>query len=380
VSGDFLFKILALVLIGSFTTVNSSLSEEGKCVFRDGNFSLLPNEQFAGLFRVALNPPDFQDPMAIQRHLVFSETWAGIIMEEMSKKAGGLCGAIPMAYRLPDLRVFLIVNRTASQIDREKSICTHALEDILQRSQPNDELIRRVAKRNATLAKRLPASGDQPEADDAVTISEAALPLIYEKDSVLHALASVEWASFAAVDAADFRAWIQSQRLPEHPQIESISRCLPPRGELDTYTAAPGELPESRISPAGQISLSRSPGGSIPAGPLRYTVIVGDLVDPPDALIASEVTTKYCNREHTFPTTGDSSSYPAVTVRLRCSHFSVQYFELCSIIYCDPADCVSECVEKVVAAAVARDPEVLDFARRSSNTTTPRGPYLVAIK
>ena len=378
--GNLLFKIFALVLIGSFTTASSSLSEEGKCVFRDGNFSLQPNEQFAGLFRVALNPPDFQDPVAIQRHLVFSETWAGIIMEEISKKAGGLCGAIPIPYRLPDLRVFLIVNRTASQIDREKSICAHALEDILQRSQPNEELIRRAAKRNASFVKPLPPSSDQPEADDAATISEAALPLIYEKGSVLHALASVEWTSFAAVDAAEFRAWIQSQRLPERPLIEPISRCLPPRGELDTSTAAPGELPESRISPAGQISLSRSPGGSIPAGPLRYTVIVGDLVDPPDASIPSEVTTKYCNREHTFPMTGDFSSYPAVTVRLRCSHFSVQSFELWNIIYCDPADCVSEGVEKAVAAAVARDPEVLDFARRSSNTATPRGPYLVAIK
>jgi hypothetical protein len=380
VSGDFLFKISALMLIGSLTTASPLLAEEGKCVPRNGTHHLQPNEQFAGLFRIALNPPDFQDPAAIQRHLVFSETWAGTIQEEMAGKAGGLCGAVAVPYRLPDLRVFLRANSTARQIEREKSICTHALEDILQRSLPNDEVIRRSAKSNAYFAKPLPPSGDKPEWDDAQAISLAALPLIYEKGSVLHALASVEWTSFAAVDAAEFRAWIQSHRSTGHPLMEPISRCVPPPGEFDIFTVAPYELPESRNLPAGQISLSRSPGGSIPAGPLRSAVIVGESVDPPDAMIWSDVKNKYCDREHTFAMTDDSSSYAAVTVRLRCSDFSLQDFEGWSIIYCDPADCVSERVEKDVAAAVARDPEILDFARRSANTATPRGPYLVDIK
>jgi hypothetical protein len=50
------------------------------------------------------------------------------------------------------------------------------------------------------------------------------------------------------------------------------------------------------------------------------------------------------------------------------------------MIYCDPADCTSEGVEKAVMSAIASDTEVLDFARRSSNTAIPRGPYLVTIK
>ncbi len=162
--------------------------------------------------------------------------------------------------------------------------------------------------------------------------------------------------------------------------MEAISRCVPPPGEFDVFTVAPYELPESRVLPSGQISLSRSPGGSIPTGPLRSAVIVGESVDPPDAMIWSDVKNKYCDREHTFAMTDDSSSYPAVTVRLPCSGVSVQAFEAWSIFYCDPEDCVSERVEKDVAAAVARDPEILDFARRSSVTATPRGPYLVEIK
>ncbi|WP_213741587.1 hypothetical protein [Bradyrhizobium sp. dw_411] len=375
-----MFKILALALLGFFATASSSLSEEGKCIPRNGTHNLQPNERFVGLFHIALNPPDFQDRVAIQRHLVFSQTWAGTILEEVPGKTGGLCSAVPITYRLPDLRVFLTVNSTARQIEREKSICTQALEGILQRSLPNDEVIGRAARMNAYFAKPLPPSGDKPESEDADTISLAALPLIYEKGSVLHALASVEWTSFGTVDAAEFRAWIRSQRSPGHPLMEAISRCVPPPGEFDVFTVAPYELPESRVLPSGQISLSRSPGGSIPTGPLRSAVIVGESVDPPDAMIWSDVKNKYCDREHTFAMTDDSSSYPAVTVRLRCSGVSLQDFEGWSIIYCDPEDCVSERVEKDVAAAVARDPEILDFARRSSVTATPRGPYLVEIK
>jgi hypothetical protein len=50
------------------------------------------------------------------------------------------------------------------------------------------------------------------------------------------------------------------------------------------------------------------------------------------------------------------------------------------MIYCNPVDCASEGVEKAVMAAIASDPEVMDFARRSSTTAIPRGPYLITIK
>ncbi len=379
-SGKFWFKILALALIGSLMTVNSSLSEEANCVLRVGNFPLNPNEQFAGLFRVQLHPPGSSDRAALQRHLIFLETWEYIILREMPGRAGGLCGAIAISYRFPDMSVFLTVNRTASRIDREKAYCRYLLEDFLQHSEPSDEVIRNAAELNAFFRKPLPASGDRPEIGDAGKILEAALPLIYEKGSLLHTLTSVEWTSFTAVDGADFRTWIRSQRSPERPLLESIPRCLPPRDELDGLSIAPRERSESGILPAGEINLSRGPDGPILAGPLRYAVIVGNPGDPPGALVASEVETRYCNREHTFSIGGGSSPHLTVTARPRCLPTSVQDLDSWSIIYCDPADCVSEGTEKAVMTAIASDAEVLDFARRSAATAVPRGPYLVTIK
>jgi hypothetical protein len=380
VPGKFLFKIFALALIGSLAMVNSSLSEEIKCALRVGNFPLHLNEQFAGLFRVPLHPPDSTHHEALQRHLIFLKIWEGIILREMPGKAGGLCGAIATSYRFPDMRIFLTVNRTASQIDREKAYCRYLLEDFLQNSEPSNELIRSAAELNAFLERPSPVSGDRPEIGDAVRILSAALPLIYEKGSLFHTLTSVEWVSFAAVDGADFRAWIQSQRSPERPLLESIPRCLPPRDELDGFSIAPRERSESGILPAGQINLSRGLDGPILAGPLRYAVIVGNPGDPPGALVASEVKAKYCNREHTFSIGDDSSQHSTVTAQPRCLPTSVYDLDSWSIIYCDPADCTSEQVEKGVMSAIASDPEILDFARRSAATAVPRGPYLVTIK
>jgi len=130
---------------------------------------------------------------------------------------------------------------------------------------------------------------------------------------------------------------------------------------------------ESGILPAGEIHLSRGPGGPLPAGPLRYAVVVGDTDQPPSLAAASEVSAKYCNREHSFSIGDGSSPHVSVTVRPRCRTMSVHDLDSWILIYCDPADCASEPIDKAVMAAIASDPDVLDFARRSSGTAIPRG-------
>jgi hypothetical protein len=372
-----------LALIGSFAIASRCLSEERKCILRVGNFDLQPNEHFAGMFRIPLNPPDFRDPAAVQRHLVLSETWGDIILREVRGKPAGLCGAIAIVDPFPDLRVVMKVHRTGSQIDREKVICTHALEDFLQHFQPNDELIKLAAKRNALFNQPLQpdvgATVLEPLAD-AANILQAAVPLIYQNFSLLHTLTSVEWSAFATVDAADLRAWIQSQRSPERPLLESIPRCLPPRDDLNAHSVSSRERSESGISAAGEINLARSPAGPLAAGPLRYAVVVGNPDEPPSSAVGSEVQTKYCNREHSFSIGDDSSPHTSVTVRPRCQTLDVYGLDSWTMIYCNPVDCASEGVEKAVMAAIASDPEVMDFARRSSTTAIPRGPYLITIK
>ena len=384
-TANVLLRIFSLVLIGSFTTMNSSLAEE-RCAFRSGypgTAFLNPNRHFAGMFRILLNPPDLRDPAAVRRHLVLSETWADIIMRQVPEKSGGLCGAIILPEVFPEMRVSLIVYRTASQIDREKSICTRALEDSLRFSLPNDDLVKRAAKRNALFnqpAQPDPGATTVDAGSDATNILLASLPSIYEKGSLLHLLSAVEWTAYASVDAAKLRAWIQGQRSPERAMLESISHCLPPRGDIALSSGAPPERSEAGILPAGEINLTRSPGGPVPAGPLRYAVVVGDPDEPPSRLGPFEVDAKYCGREHVFSTGDESSPYLTLAVRPRCATTGVYDLDSWTMIYCDPADCTSEGVEQAVMSAIASDPEVLDFARRSSNTAIPRGPYLVTIK
>jgi len=95
---------------------------------------------------------------------------------------------------------------------------------------------------------------------------------------------------------------------------------------------------------------------------------------------ASEVQAKYCNREHTLSIGDDSSPRVSVTIRTRCLDTTVYDLDSWSLIYCDPADCASERIDKAVIAAIASDSELLDFARRSRDTATPHGLYLVTIK
>jgi hypothetical protein len=383
VSGDVMFKMFALALIASFTPVGPSLSAEEKCLLRAGNFNLNPNVHFAGMFRIPLNPPDFGDSAAVQRHMVLSRTWADLTSAALSAKTGGLCGAFIHFGEFPNLHVSLIVRRTASQIDREKLVCTHALEDILQNSQPNGQQIKQITKRNARFQQPPqpdPETGQLEPVLDAANIVHAALPQIYEKNSILHALTSVDWTALGTVDAVDLRAWINSQRSPQRLLLESIPHCLQRRGDLASSHVAPRERSETAILPAGKIDVSRIPGGSLPAGPLRYAVIVGDPDQPPSLAVLSEIETRYCSRVHSFSIGDGASPHVSVTVQPRCQGTGVSDLDSWTMIYCDPADCTSASVEKAVMAAIASDPEILDFARRSSDTATPRGPYLVTVK
>jgi hypothetical protein len=373
-SGSAALKLFVLALVG-FATVRPSWSEE-KCIPRSGNFNLHPNQHFAGMFRLPLNSLDFHDPVALQRHLAFSTIWADILMRELPTKAGGLCGAFVTAYGFPDLRVFLFVNRTGSQIAREKAVCMRALEDILQASQPSDDLIRRAAARIALFKQ--PAQPPLEGILDASNILRAALPLIYAKNSPLYALASVDWTAYRTIDAADFRIWVQSQISQEHPPFEQISPCLPPPQDAGAASGVPQPRRNSDISSPGEINLSRSTS-EIPAGPLRYSVIIGTADRPTSASAVTEISAKYCNREHSFLIGDEASPHANVTVHLRCLDTTVNDLDAWNLIYCDPADCTSARTDRVVMEAIAGDPDVLSYVRKISDAGSPRGPYLVTI-
>jgi len=374
--------IVALGLVGFVMTTNPALSQL-ECNPRAGYPPVLyENEHFAGLFRIALNPPDLQDRAAVQRHLVLAEIWGRVIRKEMLARTRGLCSAHFEVQGFPDSRVALVVNRTAGRIDQEKSSCTQVLEDILQHFQPTDELVKYAVEELEST--RQPSDVRDGELEnsvgiDALNVSNAILPLIYDKKSLLHALVSAGTISYSAVGAMELRAWIQGQRSPDRAMLEEMAHCVLPHRDPVSSDDVPDARLKSGILPPGEIHLPRSENWMLPPGPLRYAVVIGNPVKPPIGLFPPGVAKKYCWRDHTFTVEDDTQAY-LLTVRPRCNSILLLDLDAWVFIYCDPKDCTSERAEKAVMTGIARDPEILDFARQSSNTTMPRGPYLIIIK
>jgi hypothetical protein len=372
-------RTFAIILAAGLISTGQSNSEE-KCVPRNGYFDLHPGQQFAGMFRIALDPPNFRDLASVQSHFVYSTTWAHVIGIELSNSTKGLCGARVTPYGFPDLRVFLMVFRSTQQVEREKSICTLALQDILLHSRPSDDALKQAAM-SSTLALQHAQPSERPDGEilDQSNILQAALPHIYERNSLLHALASMDALTYQSLDAQSFYSWLREQRSSNRIEFLPISHCLPAAdGSRSTTVGEFGRLRRhSGIMSPGAIHISRAMGGAVRFGPLRYLVIVGNADGPRSPLSTSEVTEKYCNRAHSF-SVGDGSP-SVVSVRIRCQSTSVYDLDSWTVLYCDPKDCVSDLIERVVLATIASDPDVLVHTRRSSDDATPRGPYLVTV-
>lgn len=161
-------------------------------------------------------------------------------------------------------------------------------------------------------------------------------------------------------------------------QLE-MPHCVPPHGDLASSDDVPEARTTSQILSPGEIHLSRGDNSLLPPGPLRYAVVVGNPVEPPIGLLPSEAEKQYCWRDHTFTVEEGTRAFP-LTVQPRCHPILLYDLDAWIIIYCDPKDCTSERAQQVVMTGIAQDTRILDYARRSSNTSVPRGPYLVIIK
>lgn len=179
--------IVAFGLLGFLVAASPVLSQVN-CNPRTGYPpGLYVNEHFAGVFRIPLNPPDLQDRAAVQRHLVLAEVWGRTIWKEMLARTHGLCSA-HFEVHFPDSRVALVINRTADRLDRGKAFCTQVLDDILQHFEPGDELVKyAVGVLGSTRQGVLwPTDEEVTPPNDAWNISNAILPLMYDKSSLLH--------------------------------------------------------------------------------------------------------------------------------------------------------------------------------------------------
>jgi hypothetical protein len=375
-----LFRSFLLALIGYLSTTQLSFSAEEKCTPRAGYFNLQPGQHFAGMFRIPLDPTDFRSPSAAQHHLVFSVVWGQLLKAALVKATSRQCGAFMVPNPFPDLQVFLFGNQADGRIDQEKSVCPRALEDVLQHSQPDGDLIKQEAAKAASFREPAkPSSRPLAATLDAANILEAAFPFVYKKDSLLHALASVAPDAYRSVDAADLRVWIQRQRSSGKIRLESISHCRPSDPDLSSGISGGRSRQPSEILPPSWISISRETERPIPPGPLRYAILMGR--DKTTASFANnELQPAFCNQERSFLNGDGSSLQVPVTVRLRCLDRTLYDLDNWSLIYCDPNDCTSERTEKAVITAAAGDPAISSLAIKNLDTEPQRELYLITIK
>jgi len=361
------FVILLIVFV---TAASESRSGE-RCEYPDVLGSMfVPLEKRLGEYRITLGRPDYLKQGEVRNHFLFSTTFSHLLDSLLKNQTKGRCEAVVNSLRFPDLHVYLSRGDTFGDIETDRLFCKQELRSILLNSKPNQDEIRASASQEVRLRE---------SRSDASTILAAALRYIFEDDTVLNAINSIDVDAFRSVDAKQFSLWLDAQRLSVQFGLAKIPLCA---GDLDPNSplvdVSINKLPSSRTTSPRTINLS-SRAARFPDD-LRHVVIVGHdgILNAPDP---SEMmaTRKYCGgKKYDFGQNEGSFANPIVmTTRIRCLR-SVQYDnQVWSVFYCDPKVCTSENASRLAAEELMEDPEINSLARSSKDFL--RGPYLVNI-
>jgi hypothetical protein len=367
---------LALFPFMSFVSADDGLSDEA-CEHPEYFTSrAIPPAYHLGEFQIPLISPDLSNRAAVQRHLAFSIVFSDLLKSELQNQTGDACNAVISASRFPDLRVILYLSESSQPNEANRSRCSSVLRDILHNLRPTETSVSESASSKAQWRSLIASS---PSAISEVL--PIVLTYIYDVDTVMHALISIDQKTFQSIEPSRFLEWLQTQRsavgsiglVPIRTDCEPKANGLVPGGDTPAK-----RVPYSAAIAAGavQITLRMDPPRS--DGPLRHMVVASNDRAVPNAPIVSPATEKYCNRERDFAI--DPSSATTTTVRIRCWTQDFYETDAWTVFYCEPRDCVSERTAKAVTMAIAGDPDVLAFAKRDSEPRQSMGPYLVNIE
>src|SRR5262249_32963286 len=153
-----------------------------------------------GEFVITLNGPNYSDAADVQRHLVYSTILSSVLSSDLKDKTGDHCGAVVTPSRFPDLRVFLFVNQSLGATDEDRSFCRRYLQDAILDSHPSKDLIDKIAA-STTELKVLKTSNPHDVVNYALGVLDNALRRIYDIDTVMYALISIEPETFRSLDA-----------------------------------------------------------------------------------------------------------------------------------------------------------------------------------
>jgi hypothetical protein len=213
------------------------------------------------------------------------------------------------------------------------------------------------------------------EAIDALNILTKALARIYDPDSVIRALVSVDYEAFGSIDADAFDTWLQSQRLVGRTSLKALSKCSPgaaPQG-------APESIPYSGLIPPGVVTLSVSNGDPILTHSSRHLVVTGHGAAIANAPLTDAAIDKYCNRKRTFSVDAASGPSRSLIATIKCFKWLI-YQQSWTVLYCDPKDCAPEDSEKGVTSMIAADPDLVADTSGGVEKSRPIGPYLIHVQ
>lgn len=362
-------SILFASLVLLFNGMPSHSGE--KCEYRLGYYPLTRGQQFGGMFRIRLNEPDVGNRASLQRHLLFSTTWANVLSSELHSRTNGQCAAIIELLPFPDLQVFLATNRSSQNLDRDKARCVSVLNDALAVTSVTPESVTQAA---SVASFVMSAQRSDPQGGviaDAGNILNAVLPLIYRKETVLHALVSVGSNEYQSLDVRDFKQWIGAQQFGRGVDLVPLSHCKDEGEKLGS------RLPnDSGVIDPTKLRLMRGRDGPAPSGQLRHLIIIGsaDVPDNPERI--SLATDKYCDKNQTFEA-NDILGLRGYS-RIRCVRYAVYGLDSWIAFFCE--GCKSEADEAALIEIIANDPDITNHARGSKMNVAPRGPYRIVVE
>jgi hypothetical protein len=367
--------ILKVVFVAStLLSVTYSFAQE-RCEYPSlvGSLLTAPENQ-AGEFRISLDPPDYYDRSSTQRHLAYSSVWGKVLSADLAAHTGGRCNAVISRSLFPDLRVYLSVSRDRGIGDARSLACDHILGNILLQSQHDDRVILRSASDEESWLVHAGSTSKGGRAE-AQRILDAALPQIYEPDSVMHSLVSLGADIFASLDGNSFRTWVDTQRATQKIRLSPLRMCDPT--SMPDRLLENSRLPESRIMPPGAIELS--PGKGRTGFHIRRALIVGGHGTVANAPIKGPGTDKYCDQEHAFAFGEDAAGTGPSTILIRCLHASL-YGDAWTVFFCSPPGCASDRTMELALAMIGSDPDVRALATGNGKYVQPKGPYLVRLE
>ena len=367
---------LALLLIASLGYIEQTIAEP-QCEYRTGFPALFTGQAFAGMFQITQDPPDYHNPVSVQRHLIFSTIRGQLLRSELFAQSGGLCSGYIRPYAYPNLQASLVVRGLGTDPGAR---CEQFLRNIVVRWEPITDAVRQTAQAEAEsmTSWRENRSGDSRTA--AWLLLSSALPLIYKENTLLHSLVTVYANGYRSLDVDAFVVWLRRQQSFEKNGLDPIAHCQP-QGETEA-AAEKAETEKlrnySEIAAPGTMRVPGSSGGPLAKSGVRRLVVIGNADAPSNLQITSPATTKYCERQQSISLNDADASSRTKMVRVLCVRDSVNDLDTWIGLFCDPRDCSSKQEEEAVLAAIMGDAAVLMHAR-GTWPAHPRGPYLIEV-